>query len=73
MRGPEAIRLPLGVLPVVVLAAAVGAGVPIWTGIEPIVGAIAGSVLFFGVLRLCGRFPDEVREMLRGRTSVFGE
>jgi len=72
MRGPEAIRLPLGILPVALLAGAVGAVVPIWTGIEPILGAVAGSLLFFGVLRLCGRFPDEIRELLRGRTSVFG-
>jgi O-antigen/teichoic acid export membrane protein len=68
MRGPGRIRLPLGVLPVVALAAAVGAAVPLWAGIEPILGALLGSLLFFGVLALCGRFPDEARAMLQRRS-----
>jgi O-antigen/teichoic acid export membrane protein len=71
--GPDRIRLPLGILPVVVLAAAAAVAGPLALGIEPILGAILASLVFFGVLRLCGRFPDEVRVMLSGRfPSVFG-
>jgi O-antigen/teichoic acid export membrane protein len=73
MRGPDRIGLPLGVLPPVALAAAVGAAVPLALGIEPILGAILASLLFFAVLRLCGRFPDEARAMLHGRlASILG-
>jgi O-antigen/teichoic acid export membrane protein len=73
IRGPDRIRLSLGVLPPVALAAGIGAAVPLALGLEPILGAILASLLFFGVLRLCGRFPDEARAMLSGRLgSVFG-
>jgi uncharacterized membrane protein YdjX (TVP38/TMEM64 family) len=74
IRGPDGIHLPLGALPVVVVAAAAAVAGPLALGIEPIVGAILASLVFFGVLRLLGRFPDEARVMLRGRfPSVFGE
>jgi O-antigen/teichoic acid export membrane protein len=74
MRGPDRIDLPFGILPIVGLSAGVAAAGPLVVGLEPILGAAVGSVIFFGVLRLCGRFPDEVRAMLHGRLStVFGE
>ncbi len=73
MRGPDRIRLPLDVLPITGLAAAVALGVTLLAGLEPILGAILVSLLFFGVLYVCGRFPGEVRAMVRGRFgSGFG-
>jgi O-antigen/teichoic acid export membrane protein len=70
IRGPDRIHLRLGVLPIVALAAGVGAAVPLLSGIEPILGAILASLLFFGILAVCGRFPDEARAMLRGRLAA---
>jgi O-antigen/teichoic acid export membrane protein len=70
-RGPDRIRLPLGVLPVVALAAGAAAAAGLWLG--PIAGTLVASLVFFAVLRLLGRFPAEARDLLRGRVEAgFG-
>jgi hypothetical protein len=72
-RGPDRIRLPLGVLPVVAVAAAAAAAAGLGLGLGPVLGTLLASGVFFAVLRLLGRFPDEARDLLRGRVSAgFG-
>lgn len=69
IRGPDQIRLPLGILPLVGVAGGLAVAVALTIGLTPVLGVILGSLIFFGVLRVCGRFPDEVGVMLRGRLA----
>jgi len=57
--------LPLGVLPVALVAALCGYAAGSLAGIHPVVEAVVGCVAFVGVLALFGRIPPEAREVLR--------
>ena len=65
MRDERPVHLALGVLPVAALAAGLGAvaGV-LLLPISAVLGMLVASVIYFGVLRLFGRFPAEVREVM---------
>jgi len=74
IRGPDRMRLPLGILPILAVAMTAAIAPPLVIGLEPVVGAILGTLVFLAVLRVFGRFPDEVRAIVRGRVSaVFGQ
>ncbi len=59
--GPQ---LPFGVVPVALTAGGAGYGAGLLVGIHPLVQTAVGIVVFLGVLRVCGRFPPEVSEVL---------
>jgi O-antigen/teichoic acid export membrane protein len=58
-------RLPLTSLGVALLAGLCGYVVGTFVGIHPLIEAAAGGAIFLAVLALLGRFPPEVREVLR--------
>ncbi len=65
MRDERPVRLPLGVFPVAVLAAGAGAvGGVLLLPVNAVLAVLVASLLYFGVLRLLGRFPNEVREVM---------
>jgi O-antigen/teichoic acid export membrane protein len=61
-----AVVFSLPTIAVVALAGGVGGVVGILLPVHPVIGAVVGSVVYFAVLKLLGRFPGEVRELLSG-------
>jgi O-antigen/teichoic acid export membrane protein len=64
--GKHPVRLPLGVIPVAAVAAATGALVGLLLPVHPLLAVLAASLVYFAALRLFGRFPREVAEVLSG-------
>lgn len=62
---PE-IRLPLGSLPAVALAAALAGAVILVPGLHDLVRVAIATALYFGVLGIAGAIPHEVRSALSG-------
>jgi O-antigen/teichoic acid export membrane protein len=54
------LRLPLSVLPVAALAAAVGLGAGYAVGVHPVLQVAVGACVYAAVVALLGRFPPEV-------------
>jgi O-antigen/teichoic acid export membrane protein len=67
VRSDRGVTLSLGVIPVAVVAGGVGALSGLILPIHPLLGMLVASLVYFGVLRLLGRFPHEVREVMTGR------
>jgi O-antigen/teichoic acid export membrane protein len=59
-----------------VAAAAFAGGVAVLAGValpvHPLIGIVIASIVYFALLRLLGRFPPEVREILVGRVRPAG-
>jgi O-antigen/teichoic acid export membrane protein len=53
------------IAPKVVLAAAAALAVPLLLGVTPLVAALLGSVIYFGLLVVLGGFPQELRTSAR--------
>jgi hypothetical protein len=49
-------------------AVAVAAGIAL--PVHPVIGILVGSVVYFAILKLLGRFPPEVREILFGAGRI---
>jgi O-antigen/teichoic acid export membrane protein len=65
-------RLPLGVIPVAVLAGSSAAATGLLLPIQPIAGAIVATGVYLAVLALCRRLPSELGELLHGlRATVL--
>jgi O-antigen/teichoic acid export membrane protein len=60
-------RLPLGSVPLIVLAGAAATALGLVLPIGPILGALAACGAYAVLLRLFGRFPPEARELLVAR------
>lgn len=60
-------RLPLAIVPVALGAGALGWLAGSLVGIHPVVEAAVGVAVFLALLLALGRFPPEVRELLRRR------
>jgi O-antigen/teichoic acid export membrane protein len=58
-------RLPLGIVPVASVAVAAAYAAASLSGMHPLLQSISGGLLFLVLLRLAGRFPPEVAELLR--------
>ncbi len=67
VRSERLMRLPLSAIPVAALAGGVGAASGVILPIPPLLGVLVASLVYFIVLRLLGRFPHEVREVMAGR------
>jgi O-antigen/teichoic acid export membrane protein len=67
LRASPQTSLPLFSVPVVALAAVVSAGIGLALPVNAVIGALAASVAYFAILRILGRFPPEVREVLAQR------
>ena len=67
VRSERLIRLPFSAIPVAALAGGIGAASGLILPIHPLLGVLVASLVYFGVLRLLGRFPHEVREVMAGR------
>ncbi len=69
MLGRTAPDVALPVLAVAVAALAGGAAVlvGILVPVHPLIGIVLASAVYFALLKLLGRFPPEVREILAGR------
>jgi O-antigen/teichoic acid export membrane protein len=59
-------NLPLGALPLAAAAGALGYLTGTLLDVHPVVRALAGAAVFLVVIAAAGRFPPEVRELLRG-------
>ena len=66
MRSRQAPKLPVGVLPLALLAAAGGVGAGLLVGVHPVVQATVGALVYLVLLALLGRFPPEAGELMRG-------
>jgi O-antigen/teichoic acid export membrane protein len=66
-RASRGVVLPLGTAGGVALAGGVAVGVGLVLPVHPLIGVAVGSIVYFAVLKLLGRFPPEVREILAGR------
>jgi len=64
-RSEPALRLPLSVLPVAALAAAVAVGAALLVGGPEALRAALGMALFLAIVAALGRFPPEVGHLLR--------
>ncbi|HTZ87489.1 MAG TPA: oligosaccharide flippase family protein [Solirubrobacteraceae bacterium] len=64
------VPLPLTTFAVAALAggAAVAAGLAL--PVHPLIGVLVASIVYFGLLRLLGHFPPEVREVLTARAAA---
>ncbi len=61
--------LPLSALAVTLVAGAAGYAAGRLVGVHPLLDAVAGCGVFLVVLRLAGRFPSELREVLDMRRA----
>lgn len=64
-RSEPTLQLPLSVLPVAALAAALAVGAALLIGGPDVLQAVLGMVLFVGIVGALGRFPPEVGHLLR--------
>jgi O-antigen/teichoic acid export membrane protein len=55
---------------IVALAAAASAAIGIALPIHPLLAVLAASLVYFALLRLLGRFPPELRELLSSRRAA---
>jgi O-antigen/teichoic acid export membrane protein len=66
-RASPRVSLPM----IALLVAAVAGGLAVLVGlvlpVHPLIGVVVASLVFFAILRLFGRFPPEVREIVAGR------
>jgi O-antigen/teichoic acid export membrane protein len=67
VRGERPVHLAFGALPVAALAGGAGALCGLALPIHPLLGVLVASLVYFAVLRVFGRFPQEVWEVLGGR------
>jgi O-antigen/teichoic acid export membrane protein len=65
-RSARRVQLPFGVVPVAALAGGVGVAVGLATPISPLLGVLVASLAYFAILKLLGRFPAEVSEIVSG-------
>lgn len=63
------VRMPLATAGAVALAGAAGAGAGLLLPVNAIFGVLVASAVYLAVLRLLGRIPPEVGELLGGRLS----
>jgi O-antigen/teichoic acid export membrane protein len=66
-RSGRTVRLPLSAVPVAALAGGIAVVIGIALPVQAVIGVIVASLVYFAGLRLLGRFPPEVRELLGGR------
>jgi O-antigen/teichoic acid export membrane protein len=66
LRARPGLRLPLGIIPVALLAAGVGAGAGHLVGVNPVLDVLVGTLVYALALAALGRFPPEIRHALRG-------
>jgi O-antigen/teichoic acid export membrane protein len=69
--GPE-LRLPLGIVPLALLAGGAGVGVGHVVGVHPVLGVLVGTCVYAVALRAIGRFPPEIGHALRARRMADG-
>jgi O-antigen/teichoic acid export membrane protein len=69
-RASPGVELSLSTVAVAGLAGAVAVILGVLTPVHPLVGVLVASVAYFLMLRLSGRFPAEVGEILAGRGSA---
>jgi O-antigen/teichoic acid export membrane protein len=69
-RAEPELHLPLGVVPVALLAAAAGVGAALLLGGPEVLRAVVGSVVFVAGVGLLGRFPPEVGHALAARRAA---
>jgi len=72
VRGARLARLPLDVIPVAALAGGAGALCGLVLPIHPLLAVAVATLVFAAALRLLGRFPQEVGEVLAGLRSGRG-
>ncbi len=68
-RAVPAVPMPLSTVAAVALAGGAAVAVGVALPVHPVIGVIVASLVYCGVLKLLGRFPPEVREVLG---SVLG-
>jgi O-antigen/teichoic acid export membrane protein len=70
IRSGAGVHLSFSVLPVAALAGGAGALSGLALPIHPLLGILVASLVYFAILRVFGRFPYEVRQILRGRIDA---
>jgi O-antigen/teichoic acid export membrane protein len=65
-RAAPGVRIAIGTIVAVALAAGAGVLVGLELPIHPVLGALAACVVYLGALRLLGRLPAEIGELLGG-------
>jgi len=70
LRASPQTSLPFACLPATAVAAVGSVAAGLLLPVNPVVGAVIASLAYFAVLRLLGRFPPEVRELLGQRVPA---
>ncbi len=65
-RAAPTVRIPVRTAAIVALCGATAVAVGLVLPVHPLIGVFVASVVYFLALRLFGRFPPEVREVLGG-------
>jgi O-antigen/teichoic acid export membrane protein len=66
-RASRGIVFSLSTVAIALLAGGVAVAVGLALPVQPLIGVVAASVVYFAILKLLGRFPTEVRELLAAR------
>lgn len=67
VRARPDLRLPLGIVPLALVAGGVGVGAGYLVGVHPVVEVLVGTGVYALVLALLGRFPPEIGHTVRAR------
>jgi len=69
-RASRGVDLSWATIAVAAVAGAVAVVVGLALPVHPLIGVLVASVVYFAILKLLGRFPPEVREILFGAGRI---
>jgi O-antigen/teichoic acid export membrane protein len=70
-RSARRVRLSFGAVPVAAIAGGVAVAVGLALPLHPLIAIVVASVIYGAMLRLLGRFPPEIRELLGGQLAAL--
>jgi O-antigen/teichoic acid export membrane protein len=70
VHSPGRPKLPLGIIPIALVAAAGGLGAGLLVGIHPVVQTAVGALTYTLLLLVLGRFPPEAKELFTHRANA---
>jgi O-antigen/teichoic acid export membrane protein len=72
IRARPNLRLPLGIVPIALVAGGAGIGIGHLVGVHPVLEVLAATCVYALVLAAFGRFPPEIGHALRAERGVDG-
>ncbi len=72
LRARPDLHLPLGIVPIALLAGGAGIGIGYLVGVDPVVQVLVGTCVYALALVAIGRFPPEIGHALRAKRTADG-